>query len=560
MMKKVFILVLTFLSLLLPQTARAQQLEHIQQYDTTVVIRKDGSIGVTERIDYFFSSPRHGIYRNIPVIKTNTDGKRFKMTLTDISVTDEQGIAYAFTDSKDGDNEVFKIGDAGKTLSGSHWYVLTYTVLGALTHFPGHDELYWNSVGTQWPVPVAKSKITVTLPQSIARTDLNATCFVGVKGATGKDCTISVTDDSVTVNVGRQLEANEGETVVVGFPKGIVGVLEPKELVPFFTTQLGKILLVFLGLAALLWYVITPILVIRTWWKTGRDPKPMMGEVSAWFSPPKTRKLRDLTPAETGTLVDESADLSDIYATLVDLARRGYMKIIEIKKGVFDFEKQKDWKKDTGIQPFEGKLLRAVFESDDRVSLADLDLHDTFESVKKQLYTSLVSDGFFPENPQKVRGMYYVLAGFAFFTGNLFLFLAALIFGKNMPRKTPYGVQQAMIAKSLKNFLVSQDRKLSFQAKNQMMFEKLLPYAVAFGVEEIWAARFKDLSLKQPDWYESTTGGSFNTVLFTQNIGRAASVSFASSVTAKSSSGFSSGFSGGGSSGGGGGGGGGGSW
>lgn len=93
-----------------------------------------------------------------------------------------------------------------------------------------------------------------------------------------------------------------------------------------------------------------------------------------------------------------------------------------------------------------------------------------------------------------------------------------------------------------------------------MMFEGLLPYAVAFGVEKIWAARFKDIALKEPSWYTSSTGGPFNSLIFAQSIGQAASVSFASSVSVKSSSGFSSGFSGGGSSGGGGGGGGGGSW
>ncbi len=559
-MKKVFILFFILSRLFLPRVVGAQEPEHIQTYDVTIAIRTDGSIAVTERIDYFFSSPRHGIYRNIPVVKTNADGKRFTMTLTDISVADEQGDAYTFTESKDGDTAVLKVGDADRTISGRHRYVLTYTVLGALTYFSGHDELYWNSVGTAWPVPITTSKTTVTLPKLVARTDLNAACFVGGEGSTGKDCVISFTDASVIALVGRELGVNEGATIVVGFPKGMVAVLEPKELVPFFSTLVGKITLVLLGLAAFFWYLIAPILVIRKWWKTGRDPKPAMGEVRAWFSPPKTLNLRDLTPAETGTLVDESADARDIYATLIDLARRGFMKITETEKGVFAFEKQKNWKKDKSLQLFEDELLSAVFESDDLVSLPDLDLHDTFETAKKQIYDSLVSDGFFPRNPGKIRNLYYLLAGFAFITGNLILCLTAFIFGKNMPRKTLSGAEQAAVGRSLKNFLASQDKKLGFQAKKQMMFEKLLPYAVSFGVEELWAARFKDIALKEPSWYTSSAGGPFNSVLFVQSIGQAASVSFASSVSVKSSRGFSSGFSGGGSSGGGGGGGGGGSW
>jgi lambda repressor-like predicted transcriptional regulator len=264
------------------------------------------------------------------------------------------------------------------------------------------------------------------------------------------------------------------------------------------------------------------------------------------------------------------ANLRDIYSAIVDLARRGYMKIIETsakgrsafggKQNDFSFEKQKDWNKAKDIQPFEKTLLSAIFESGDRVALADLDLHDTFETVKKEIYDSLVTDGFFPENPQKVRTKYYVLAGFAFFTGNIFLCIVAAVFGTIMPRKTLFGAGAAAVARSLKNFLVSQDKELAFQAKNQMMFEKLLPYAVAFGVEEIWAARFKDIALKQPTWYVSPSGSAFNAMIFANSIGRAASVSFASSIASRSSTGFSSGFGGGGFSGGGGGGGGGGSW
>ena len=571
-MKRVFIFVFTMLVFLFPGAVRAQESEHIESYDVNIAIRKDGTIGVTEKIDYFFDSPRHGIFRDIPVIKANSDGKKYSMTLTNISVTDHQGQAYAFTQSGNGDNEELKIGDPSRTITGAHWYYITYDVAGALTYFSGHDELYWNAVGTQWPVSINKATVTVTLPQSVTPVDLHTTCYIGAQGATAgaTDCSISRIDDKTTLfEVDRTLESNEGATIVIGFPKGMVAQLEPKEVVPFFDTPQGKVALIAIVIAAFLWYLVLPFFIIRKWWTSGRDPKPAMGEVSAWFSPPKTQKLRDLTPAETGTLVDESADLRDIYATIVDLARRGYMKIIETKTKRmlaadatgYDFQKQKDWdaKADTSVQPFEKTLLDAIFQAKDKVTLKDLDLHAAFETVKKQIYDSLVADGFFPKNPQTVRTKYYVLGFFALITGNIFLMIVAFIFGKNMPKKTLFGAEQAAVTKSLNNFLVSQDRQLAFQAKNQMMFEKLLPYAIAFGVEEIWAGRFKGLGLKQPDWYVSANRSAFNAVVFSNALGRSMSVSFASSVTSKSSSGYSSGFSGG-FSGGGGGGGGGGSW
>lgn len=86
------------------------------------------------------------------------------------------------------------------------------------------------------------------------------------------------------------------------------------------------------------------------------------------------------------------------------------------------------------------------------------------------------------------------------------------------------------------------------------MFEKLLPFAIAFGVEVIWAKRFKDMNLPQPDWYVSHSSSShFSSVVFANSLHTGYSMSFASSVSYKSSSGYHSGFSGsGGFSGGGG--------
>jgi uncharacterized membrane protein len=92
-----------------------------------------------------------------------------------------------------------------------------------------------------------------------------------------------------------------------------------------------------------------------------------------------------------------------------------------------------------------------------------------------------------------------------------------------------------------------------------MFFEKLLPFAVAFGVEKVWAKRFETISMTQPDWYVGTNSGTFNSIVFTNSLHSSVGVINKAATPTTSSSGFSSGFSGG-SVGGGGGGGGGGSW
>jgi len=568
-MKHILLIVFFAASLLLPGRIVAHAgdefdgVEHISRYDVTVSIRQDGKIDVGEVIDYDFSSlSRHGIFRDFLFTKTNDAGKKFAMDVADVSVMNEKGAPYMFSQTTEGDSIRWKIGDPDRTITGSHTYQINYTAAGALTYFPGHDELYWNAIGNTWDVPMAEATALVSIPPGdIQPEDLNVSCFTGVVGSTEKNCTATVVDaQAVKVATTKPLLPNEGLTVVVGFPKGLVSVLEPREMVPFFDTMIGKIVLVVLAVAAFFWYVVAPIVVIRKWWTGGRDPKPAMGEVKAWFAPPKTQRHRALTPAETGTLIDERADLRDIYASIVDLARRGYIKIIETKKNTFDLAKTKDWEGSPDILPFERELLSGIFSGGDTVSVKSLDIAKTLEKVKGMLYDSLVADKFFPSNPNTLRGWYIVLSVLSFVIFNPILFLVSLIFGQHMPRKTLFGSEQAAIARSLKNFLTSQDKQLAFQAKNQMMFEKLLAFAVAFGVEEIWAGRFKSLGIKNPDWYQSSTGARFNSVIFAHSLGSGMSRSFSASIAAHSSTGHSSGFSSGGSSGGGGGGGGGGSW
>jgi uncharacterized membrane protein len=162
------------------------------------------------------------------------------------------------------------------------------------------------------------------------------------------------------------------------------------------------------------------------------------------------------------------------------------------------------------------------------------------------VYDDLTKEQFFPHNPQTMRTIFYVFMVIAFISINIPLAFVLLIFGRVMPKKTLWGVQQANVAKSLKNFLVSQDRQLEFQARNQMFFEKLLPFAVAFGVEKIWADRFKSFDLRQPDWYEGYDNHAFSTAYFMSSMHSSFSSFKTSATPVSSSTGHSSGFGGGG--------------
>ena len=100
------------------------------------------------------------------------------------------------------------------------------------------------------------------------------------------------------------------------------------------------------------------------------------------------------------------------------------------------------------------------------------------------------------------------------------------------------------------------------------LFEKYLPYAVALGVESVWADKFTDVLARaaaadaarggyQPGWYRGAGWRTMGTAAFASSFGRSFSNALSSASTAPGSS---RGAGGGGSSGGGGGGGGGGGW
>ena len=545
--------------------------EHIKSFQSEITINKDGTIDVKETIVYDFSTlNKHGIYRDIPFIKTNQDGKKFELQLNNVSVTDENGRSYKFVKSWIDEKILrLKIGDANRLITGIHDYIISYKVSGALTYFSDHDELYWNVTGNEWTVPIAVLTSEVRIPNGIKKEDIKTNCFTGVIGSKESLCSIipSLNDRAkMVIKSNESLASGEGLTFVVSFPKNIVAVLEPKEFVSFWDTWVGKLLIGLMGLIGLIWYVFLPFYIIYRWIRYGRDPKGTVGVATAWFDPPKTQdQRRFLTPGEVGTLGDETVDMKDISASIVDLARRGYLIIDERKKGDFYLIKSKNV--DSSLLTYEKTILTKFFSGNEEIRIKDEKLASEVEQIKNEMYEQVVEDKLFDKNPQTTRTIYYVIAGIALFTGNFFLAIVAFLFGRVMPRKTVFGAEAKNVAFSLKNFLTSQKRQLEFQVKyaddlpaGRQVFERLLPFAVAFGVEKIWAKRFESLNITQPSWYHSYSSNNFNSYLLVNSLNSSfRSISTAATPT-RSSSGFSSGFSGGGFSGGGGGGGGGGSW
>lgn len=540
--------------------------EEIKNFESAIRIQSDGTILVTEDIEYDFEyAQRHGIYRDIPY-KYDYGYKRYSIKIDVNDITDFSGNPYKYSVSRSSGRLNIKIGDPDKTVTGVHGYRLHYTVQGAIAFFDDHDELYWNVTGNEWRVPIDKAGAKVQFDRDIEN-GVNAACYTGVSGSRAKNCEYKMSPQVIEFTTTEALRAGQGLTIVAGLPKGLIE--EPSS-----STKL-------LWLLSDNWYFCLPFLTLfvftYVWHTRGRDPEGK-GVIAVRYQPPE-----DLTPAEAGTLADERADILDITSTIIDLAVRGYLKIEEHKITSFYFFTNRDYKLIKIKEPAAGelksheeKVFSGLFKGKDNVMISDLrnKFYKELPPIKKALYREMIDEKYFPTNPEKVKGIYkwigivIIIAAFFLFSNILLKLsiglsgLIILIFSRFMPRKTKRGTLVSEELLGFREFIERAEKeRIERLAKDDpTLFDRVLPFALVFGLEDRWAEAFRDMYKDPPSWYSSPYyGDTFSPDIFVSDIGRSLSVMNSSlSSTPKKSGG--SGFGGGGSSGGGFGGGGGGSW
>ena len=69
-----------------------------------------------------------------------------------------------------------------------------------------------------------------------------------------------------------------------------------------------------------------------------------------------------------------------------------------------------------------------------------------------------------------------------------------------MPRKTPAGAEAAAKWRAFRNYLASIERYEKLD-EAQGIFDRYLPYAIAFGLESSWVDKFSRVPTASPGWY-----------------------------------------------------------
>lgn len=600
----------------------------INSYDTELLVQLDGVVDVTEIIRFEFIGKWNGILRDLSLNHNTAEGRREKLQVEVVSVTDERGRALRMEpEEPDGWTRRLRIYVPGAH-NAERTVVIRYRVKNALRFYfardgePSFDELYWNVTGNDWTMPIRRASARIVLPPNAVPT--RTAVYTGYAGSTERDAEIAV--DSVrkviTFTTTREMAEGEGLTVAAGWPPGTISS-RPSD------AEHQRLLAAQARAEKLrLWPLALPLLAfwlgLSAWMRRGRDPREQ--SITVQYDPPD-----GMTPAEMGTLVDHEAEMRDVISTLVDLAVRGYIGIEErlekhlfglIKNTEYVFHLRKPREEWTGLATHEERFLdalfsiastelawddiRATFTEAQRVHAAGGELdreafsarlatagsrptqsvkqseltnrfYKSLPGIKDGIYDKLVERGYYVHRPDKVKGNWLglgivalvlglfgagFLAGaepawispFALGVGAGVSAVVLIGFGLLMPARTHAGARAREASLGFREFLerVESDRYRTMITGPEM-FERYLPYAMAFGVEKRWARAFDDLYREPPDWYSGSGYGHFRASEFTARMSTMTAATGSSMQSSPSSSGSGGGGSSGGGSGGGGG-------
>jgi len=554
--------VICFLLLSAPLFARSWR---IADYNDTISITEDGSASVHERITLVFEGEWHGIHRFIPVEYPGPRGTNYTLFLRVAGVSDGHGNKLKYESSSSHgfrDLKIFIPGavDATRTVE------IDYTVQNGIRFFEDHDEFYWNVTGNDWPVPIDHAAAVVSLPAS-ATGSVRAQAFTGVYGSAERNATAEVRGSEVSFETNNPLPMRGGLTIDIYLPKGILQ--EPSALTKLLWF-LGSNLIVFLPF----W---TLAVMFTLWWYKGRDPDPGVS-VAPMYEPPA-----GMSPAEAGTLLDDTIHPRDITSTLVDLGVRGFVKIEEVDdKGLVFHHKdyifhllipRREWH---GLAPHERVMLENVFGSGDQTRLSSLKnrFYTALPAIRQDIMAQLRQKGMYLIDPDSAGGYSFVailviVAPFAIaqFTGykDVFSSISLLIaggiisaiiwwlFARVMTAKTVKGGRTRVAVLGFQEFMnrVDADRLKRMPPDT---FEKYLPYAMALGVEHQWAQAFAGIIKDPPSWYVAPAGygyaTGFNPIFFSNSMHSMAGDMHQVFVSAPRASSTGSGWGGGGGGGG----------
>ncbi len=571
-----------------PTEAPVDWQSEIKDYAATYRVAADGHVAATEVLTVQLGASRHGIFRFFPVADPTDPQARMVPTVTGITMDDRAvPVSYEWRDSRR--VYVARIGDPNVTVSsGLHTYAISYTVDGGLVRpstAPGKftnragvnptaptASFYYNVVGF-WMMKIDAAHVSIDLPgpSGLVQCAADDTGAIpcAIAGAGTDHVTVTTgglpPQNPVTVRLDLQVPLPHRATLpwTVRFDK-VFGRSVP-------VAGIVALLSVLTGLGGYLWD------------RRSREASP---GAPVLYVPPD-----GLGPVQTAYIVNEKVGDHALVATLLHMAERGLVRLDSAKPTRWTITGTGDqW---AAVDPVTWEVGDAlgVTTAGAKLSVtgsqtAGLKLSDAKDRLGSSCRSWARTEGLVISVAAEWVGRVLVIlclvaaiVGFAgFFTWTMWglPFAAFAIAGIGLlaggvgTRRTPSGRRIWSRAAGFERLLATPSAEDRFDyAARQDLFISYIPYAVAFGVAETWAAKYRAATGSEPPiptWYPvslssgpatlySSSGGfaSFDSAV-------SASISAYNASQSSSSGSGGSSFSSSGGSWGGGGGGGGGTW
>ncbi len=494
--------------LVVPGAAWAKEWR-VERNDVLLEVRDDGDVLVSETFSIRFDGEFSFVTRSIPVAGVEA--------IEEIRV-EHRGVELDRGD-RPGEYEVSREGE--RLLVRLHLsladtvdsWKLSYLARGAVEFGDNGDRLRWHVLDAVTPVPVDYLSAKIILPGPVSASD------VSLEADTGGVVPVSVASTAEGLSVEAvDLPPRTRLWVVAGFPKGLVDYRwTPRRVAAFMAPKAG--------LALPLLTLVFLLLVVATRRGGARGAEIYAGHMT---EPPAA-----LPPAVAGGLMDGRVGRQEVVASVVDLARRGHFEIVEravrgrgtapTGSAVEVTIRRIDVADD--LVGLDRVVARGLFLRKRKDTIRATEITGRFRRMSKEfedeVYGALVEDGYFSKDPGAVRRFWRRVAlavavatvaavgamgslglpGWGFLgVGGGVTAVFVLVFSPFMPYRTPLGQEAKSRWEAFRDYLADLERLADFEPA-QHLFDRFLPYAIAFGVAEAWARRFDQRAVEAPTWF-----------------------------------------------------------
>lgn len=483
----------TIIILLLANISYAGQWNYAE-WQTDITIHSDSSFTVreTQTVNDFESAS---------FLKRNIELNGFNK-VSDVKIFDANGILLKEdeTDIQYNADKV-RIKITPKQKKKKETWSIEYTVYGGIKFHEDYNELKWTIFPIDKQVSVDKAEVLLNLPQDVPTDKLEYHLFFSNSGSQIELPNCSVISGSILKYWAEDIGNKDNIVIVAKWPKGILWKDRWNIIKPF------------------LWFIIplaVSIFIFIKWWSSSQNPKTKRRII------PHSNPPEDISPAGLFALIDGKLGNKEIVATLIDLANRGYIRIIEREKSNqltsyrHSLHKIMDYDDYSDLCEHERLLLRHIFTGQDLVPLENLRdiLRRNNKRIIRSIWSELIKNKYIQRSPREIRRRYMINSAF-FIVASPFAYMFGLnaslaigltgiiiiLLGRKISPETQKGLDTKWYALGFRKHLnleVKPNTKIGMKPE---LFSEYLPYAIVFNIEKDLANIFSEVPKSLPSWY-----------------------------------------------------------